>query len=176
MKRREFIRYSALLLGSTAFASDIKFYALKYPVGIKILQEPYQTIFSVLSDLFPPNIAMPSPHSINIIGFFKAVMQDTRVKSEIKKILNDGVTWLNQTAQNSYTKNYYELSYITRESLLTTISHKEWGDTWLWHLMNFTFEAMFSDPVYGANINQIGWKWVKYESGFPRPPMVNRYV
>jgi hypothetical protein len=178
MKRREFIKYSALLIGVSSFAYQPSSYAL-YPKGtlhVRILQEPYQTISLVLSDLFPPHIAMPSPHSYNVIGFLEAVLQDKRVTQKSKATLKDGVTWLNQSAQNSYAKKYIELPYIQREKLLKQISQKEWGDSWLWTLMNFSFEAMFSDPVYGANTNQIGWKWLGYESGFPRPPRVNRYV
>jgi len=172
MKRREFIKYSALLLGSSAFARDFHYYALH----VRIIQEPYQTIASVLEQLFPPNIAMPSVHSFNLIGFFQALMKDPRVKDETKQILQDGVKWLNQTSKNSYMKNYKELTLSQKETLLKQISLKQWGDTWLWHLMNFAFEAMFSDPVYGANINKIGWKWVENESGLPRPPKVNAYV
>ena len=86
MKRREFIKYSALLLGSSAFARDLHYYALH----VRIIQEPYQTIASVLEQLFPPNIAMPSVHSFNLIGFFQALMKDPRVKDETKQILQDG--------------------------------------------------------------------------------------
>jgi len=103
-------------------------------------------------------------------------MKDPRVKDETKQILQDGVKWLNQTSKNSYMKNYKELTLSQKETLLKQISLKQWGDTWLWHLINFTFEAMFSDPVYGANINKIGWKWVEHESGLPRPLKVNAYV
>ncbi|MDD2356960.1 MAG: gluconate 2-dehydrogenase subunit 3 family protein [Thiovulaceae bacterium] len=172
MKRREFIKYSVLLLGSSAFASDLKFYSYH----INIIQEPFQSISHVLEQLFPPNIAMPSVHSFNVVGFLKALMQDPRVKNETKQILQDGVKWLNQTSQNSYMKNYKELTLSQKEKLLQQISQKQWGDTWLWYLMNYSFEAMFSDPVYGANSNKIGWKWVEYESGLPRPPKVNAYV
>jgi len=77
MKRREFIKYSALLLGSSAFARDLHYYALhaKCPVGVRIIQEPYQTIASVLEQLFPPNIAMPTVHSFNVIGFFSSTYE-----------------------------------------------------------------------------------------------------
>lgn len=172
MKRREFIQYSALLVGVSAFGVTHGSYAYH----VKIMAEPYQTISVVIADLFPPNIAMPSPHSFNAIGFIKAVMQDKRVTQERKKTLIDGVKWLNQTTQNSYAKNYRELSLAQREKVIKQIAQKSWGDTWLWYLMNYTFEAMFSDPVYGANTKMIGWRWLGYESGFPRPPRVNSYV
>jgi len=53
---------------------------------------------------------------------------------------------------------------------------KEWGNDWLWYIINHAFEAMLSDPVYGANTNEIGWKWLNFIPGEPRPPRVNPYV
>ncbi len=173
MKRREFITYSALLVGVSAFGITKNSYATLH---VSILKEPYQSISAVIADLFPPNITMPSPHAFNVIGFFEAILRDKRVSEKTKKTVQSGVVWLNQTTQNSYSKNYIELSHTQREKILKQISGKQWGDTWLWTLMNFTFEAMFSDPIYGANTNQIGWKWLHYESGLPRPPRINRYV
>lgn len=172
MKRRKFIQYSIILFGSTIYAKDRSLYALH----VSILKEPYQTIAQVIDDLFTPSAGMPTPHSFNVIGFLKAVMQDDRVARERKKDILDGAIWINQSAQNYYIVNYIELLPDQREELLKKISQKQWGDSWLWYLMNYTFEAMFSDPVYGANIDKIGWKWLEYEPGFPRPLKVNKYV
>lgn len=172
MKRRDFIKLSAILLGTTAFADTTKGYALH----VSIVGEPFLTLLHVFEDLFPPNIAMPSIHKINILGFMKAVLADKRVQHSTKQQIIEGVKWLNLTANNSYDKNYIELSYVQRQNLLIGISQKEWGDNWLWNLMNFGFEAMFSDPVYGGNLQENGWKWVDHVSGSPRPPKVNEYV
>ena len=172
MKRRKFIAYSVVLFSSTLFAKEINSYALH----VTILKEPYQTISQVIDDLFTPSVGMPSPHSLNVIGFLKAVMRDKRVTNERKEFILNGVEWLNQTAQNHYIKNYIVLSSDQRQELLKKISQKQWGDNWLWYLMNYTFEAMFSDPVYGANSGKIGWQWLEYKPGFPQPPKVNRYV
>ncbi|MBU0633015.1 gluconate 2-dehydrogenase subunit 3 family protein [bacterium] len=172
MRRRKFIQYSVILFGSTIFAKEIGSYALY----VSILKEPYQTIAQVIDDLFTPSAGMPAPHSLNVIGFLKAVMEDKRVSNERKKNILDGARWINQSAQDHYIKNYIELLPDQREALLRKISQKQWGDSWLWYLMNYTFEAMFSDPVYGANRDKIGWKWLEYEPGFPRPMKVNIYV
>ncbi len=172
MKRRRFIQYSTILLSSTMFAKDVRSYALH----VKIVKEPYQTMSQVIDHLFSPSAGMPSPHSLNIVGYLKAVMEDKRVSQYRKKSLLEGVEWINRTSQDHYIKNYIELSFDEREKLLKTISQKQWGDTWLWYLMNYTLEAMFSDPVYGANRDEIGWQWLEYKPGFPQPPKVNRYV
>ena len=171
MKRREFITFSTLLLSANLFA-DTRRYALH----VKITQEPYQSIAKVIEDLFIPSAGMPSPHTFNVIGFLQAVMQDKRVKNTTKEFLLNGVGWLNEAAQKNYSKNYIELSIIQREAVLKQVSQTSWGDGWLWYLLNYSFEAMFSDPVYGANEHKIGWQWLDYEPGIPRPKEVNPYV
>ena len=35
--------------------------------------------------------------------------------------------------------------------------------------MTITMEGMFSDPVYGSNIKEDGWKALGAYGGFPRP-------
>ena len=172
MKRRKFLSYSIILLGSTLFARELE----KYALHVRIFQEPYQTIATLIDDLFPPNLSMPSAHTFNAIGFLQAVMQDVRVPSRNKQTILDGVKLINQTTQNDYLKNYIELPLEQRETTLQAISQKEWGDNFLWYLMNYTLEAMLSDPVYGGNTDEIGWRWLAHTSGLPQPPKVNPYV
>ena len=35
--------------------------------------------------------------------------------------------------------------------------------------MTITMEGMFSDPIYGSNIKESGWKALGAYGGFPRP-------
>ncbi len=170
MRRREFIKYSVILLGSTLFAKNY------YALHVKILKEPFQTIAKVHDDLFTPSAGMPRPQLFNAIGFLKGVMQDPRVQASQKEFIKDGVKWLNMTTNKYYQKDYINLSVEKREKILKSISQKEWGNDWLWYIMNHAFEAMLSDPIYGANTKQIGWKWLDFIPGEPRPPRVNSYV
>jgi gluconate 2-dehydrogenase gamma chain len=45
-----------------------------------------------------------------------------------------------------------------------------WGRAWLSLLLYYIFEALLSDPVYGGNPGEIGWRWLEHQPGFPRPP------
>ena len=35
--------------------------------------------------------------------------------------------------------------------------------------MKFGIEAMFSDPIYKGNTNQIAWNSINHKIGYPRP-------
>jgi len=172
MQRRKFIQYSVLLIGSTLFADKIKLYSSH----VKILKEPFQTIAKVHDDLFTPSAGMPKPQDFNAIGFLEGVMRDPRVRDTQKEFIKDGVSWLNIVTNKIYRHNYIELDSNQREIILQHIASKEWGNDWLWYIINHAFEAMLSDPVYGANTNEIGWKWLNFIPGEPRPPRVNPYV
>ena len=41
--------------------------------------------------------------------------------------------------------------------------------------MYYLLEALLADPVYGGNTDEVGWKWLGYTAGFPRPPIGKRY-
>jgi gluconate 2-dehydrogenase gamma chain len=172
MNRREFVQYSVLLIGSTLFAQKMDIYSSH----LSILQEPYQTIAEVHEVLFTPSAGMPRPQNFNAIGFLQGVMKDPRVHYDQKELIKNGVTWLNMTSKEKYQKKYRDLSLDKQEKILQYISQKEWGNDWIWYIMNHAFEAMLSDPVYGANTNKIGWKWLDYTPGYPRPPRINSGV
>jgi len=36
-------------------------------------------------------------------------------------------------------------------------------------LLTFIFEALLSDPQYSGNADSIGWQWLDYKFGNPRP-------
>lgn len=172
MNRREFVQYSVLLVGSTLFARQISVYSLH----VRVLQEPYQTIAQVHDVLFTPSAGMPRPQAFNAIGFLQGVMKDPRVHDTQKGIIKNGVTWLNMTSKEKFHKNFRALSLSQKETILQYISQKEWGNDWLWYIMNHAFEAMLSDPVYGCNTDKVGWKWLDYTPGYPRPPRINNGV
>ena len=39
-------------------------------------------------------------------------------------------------------------------------------------MLLYIFEALLSDPVYGANVNEAGWNWLGYAAGLPRPDTI----
>lgn len=65
------------------------------------------------------------------------------------------------------------LSSAQKEKLLREFSKSEFGENWISMLLNYTLEALFSDPIYGGNVKKFGWRSFGHNPGFPRPK--NRY-
>jgi hypothetical protein len=68
------------------------------------------------------------------------------------------------------------LSYTAeqKEKALRAYEQTNHGRNWLSRIMILTMEAIFSDPVYGSNRNEAGWKSVESFGGKPRPK--TRYI
>ncbi|NOQ32195.1 MAG: hypothetical protein GQ570_13855 [Helicobacteraceae bacterium] len=165
MNRRDFLFSSVLLLSTNFFTLEASVYTQK----IAILKEPYQTFLTLQDDLFPPTSHLSQ---INKIGFLKAVMSDSYIPKSEKQFIINGLKWLNDSSKEEYSKNYINLSKYQREHILREISQYRWGENFIYTILNYILEATFSDPIYNANINESGWKWVAHVSGLPRPTRV----
>ena len=163
INRRQILIYGActLLLPAAAKAA--------YARSVSILSEPFQTIGVLHRDLFPGSTDIPSPAHLHALQYLGGVMNDPYVDKNDKMFIMNGAKWLNESAVETHAKPYYRLGEKQRQALLKEISRETWGDNWLWTVMAYLFESMLCDPVYGANIDRSGWRWLNYEPGFPRP-------
>ncbi len=168
LERRNFLFQSALLLSLPLATASAEEYASK---SVKIYAEPYQTIAYLYNDLFPSDGAF-SLNQINAIGYLYGVMHDEYIDLETREFIINGTAWLNEEAEEKHQRSYRRLSSDERQKILKDISMTRWGDSWLYTMMSYLFEAMLSDPVYGGNTDANGWKWFDHEPGFPRPEKV----
>jgi len=130
--------------------------------------DTYQTFEAVINHMFKDSDGYVTS-KLNVIGYFKGVLNDQRIDIESRHYLINGTRWLDESADEDYDKPFVQLSEDEKEALLKKISMLRWGDNWLYKVMSYYFETVFSDPVYGGNVNGAGWKWLAYEPGFPRP-------
>jgi len=165
MKRRDFLQISSVAVGATIFG----YAASQYASTANVSSTTFKNIALVHADLFDVKAGFPSVSELNSVGYLKGVLQDPKIPIDKKELIINGAVWLDETAQETYSKEYLQLASDERQKLLKEISMLRWGDNWIWTLMSFQFEAMFADPIYGSNLNQSGWKWLAYEPGFPRP-------
>jgi len=56
-----------------------------------------------------------------------------------------------------------------KEKALQSFGKSRFGENWLSLIINYTLEALFSDPLYGGNKNELGWKSFHHNAGRPRP-------
>ena len=124
-----------------------------------------ETIDVVQNDLFPKAKEL----DINTSNYISIILHHSRVTQEDKLFLKNGVKWLNETAVEMYGASYTKLSSSKRQEVLSAISKTQWGESWMYNMMTYIFEAMLGDPIYGGNSGEAGWKWLAFSGGEPRP-------
>lgn len=149
--------------------------------AIKLVGQVQKTSKSILSNyqllivnsvqeiLFPDDENGPGAADINASDYLIWVLSDTeKDPDEVQYIIN-GIGWVDETAEEEYSKKYFDLSQNEREHLIAIISKEAWGESWLSVILTFIFEALLCDPQYGGNPESIGWKWLEHNPGQPRP-------
>ena len=126
---------------------------------------PIDTISVMHKDLFPQAKYL----GITTTPYMYIVFNHSRISDEDKTFLKNGVKWLNEAAIKMYKKSYTELSSPRRQKVLAHVTQMEWGDSFVYDVMNYMFEAMLGDPVYGGNNHEAGWRWLNFQGGKPSP-------
>lgn len=126
-------------------------------------------VSSVQKILFPSDENGPGAYDVMADKYLLWVLSDHRMDPEEKEYIINGIGWLDETADENFSKSYSELTNSEKEQLIADVSNERWGRSWLGVILTFVFEALLCDPQYGGNINEIGWDWLKHYPGYPRP-------
>ncbi len=167
INRRELFQYGGIVGAAVLVGVGARQYALSSNAG----SDTFKTLAAVIDRLFNDADGYVTSQ-LNVMGYFKAVLADKRINIDDREYLVNGVRWLNESAQEEFGKAFHSLKSSQREMLLKKISMLRWGDNWLYKVMGYYFETVFSDPIYGGNVDGKGWKWLDYHPGFPRPNQV----
>jgi len=133
--------------------------------------DPWPTIDAVQQHLFPKEDETPGAREINALGYLQFVVTDTTIDTDDREFITKGAAWLESMAHEMYKKSFIKLDEKQREKVLQRIAGSEAGENWLSTLLLYIAEALLTDPVYGGNTDQRGWKWLQHVPGFPRPPV-----
>lgn len=126
---------------------------------------PQETLAVLQNDLFPKAKEL----GINTSSYLHIVFHHSRISKADKQYLKNGVKWINEESVKLYKTTYTKLLFSKREEVLKSIAKTQWGESYLADVMNYLFEAMLGDPIYGGNNKEAGWKWLEFEGGQPRP-------
>lgn len=137
--------------------------------------EPWYTLAATQQRLFPEDGDGPDAKAINATAYLKFVLYAPDSDPGDRKFVLDGVDWLNRLAITRYTAVFANCELKQQDALLHEISNSRAGERWLSFLLTYLIEALLSDPVYGGNPDGVGWTWLQYTPGFPRPPANKRY-
>ncbi len=153
MNRRIFLSLGVTISSASAFFG---FFGTDKDDKWRVLQ-------SVQNHLFPHKKGFPDAQSINSIRYLKMVSRDDSFDQKDMKFIFEGVEELEKIGWQ------INLSKSQKEKILVSFSQTTFGENWISLVLNYTFEALLSDPLYGGNKNQLGWKSLKHHAGQPRP-------
>lgn len=137
---------------------------------LTVLNEKQLSILSSVQQiLLPADGNGPGASDIHATEYLLWVLSDpVKDPDEVQYIVN-GIGWVNETADETFSKSYNDLTQQEKEKLIENISQESWGESWLSIILTFIFEALLSDPQYGGNPDGTGWKWLNFTPGQPRP-------
>ncbi len=150
MKRRVFLSLpiSASLFISLAYAKK---------------EDTWTVIESVQEHLFPQSAKYPSAKSFQALRYLKMVSHHDSFDQEDLDFIHRG-------ARELVTRGYTSIMIKSKkEQMLREFSKSQFGENWISLILNYTLEAMLSDPLYGGNKEEKGWRAYKHQAGIPRP-------
>jgi len=166
VSRRVFFGTS-LIFGVSAF-----YYSKNTKKNIHLYANETQVLLHATYHLFPISTLGPSAKALHIASYLVFVLKDKRIMKQDRDYFLKGAYWLEETAFEEYNLSFLNLNHEDKEELLQKIIKDRWGRTFVYTCLGYIFEALLSAPVYGSNPNEIGWKWLEHNPGFPQPKHV----
>ena len=163
MNRRRF-------LSATILSSILPLYASDRMPKAVLPEGVYPLIAAVQRHMFPEDGIVPGAEEIHATRFLGETIMHPTYDKDIREFIIDGAKELQRREKNKF------LVYTPRETekALRSYEKTEYGSGWLDRIMLLSLEGMLSDPLYGGNHKESGWKALETKGGDPRP--VKRYA
>lgn len=171
--RRDFMRVLVTAAAAYPFLSLAELRSKEQ--SLTVYKEPWLTIAEVQEHLFPADKNSPGSKDIHALQYLQTMILSPDVEATDRKLIHDGVGWLNALSKQQYSKTFVKLTSDNKEKILRRVEDSNAGSRWLSLLLTYLIEALLSDPVYAGNPNGIGWKWLNHQPGFPRPDKNKKY-
>ncbi len=126
-------------------------------------EKKWRILQSVQNHIFPKNGSFPSAEEFSSIRYLKIVSSHPSFDKDDLRFIFDGVDeivrvgWKNTLAKDE------------KEKIMMNFSKTTFGKNWISTVLNYTLEALLSDPLYGGNVAQKGWRSLDHKAGIPRP-------
>lgn len=159
MKRRTFIQFS--VISTLLFTTNYSIAKTIPSNTIVLLEEIFQIIF-------PKTKNMPSSTEFGALEYLILnISHRTFDDSDKTFILNGANDFLNSFPE------FFNLTKDEKQQLIFSIVKENYyARSWISKLTYYGLEGMFSDPLYGGNKNQIAWKSINHNVGYPRPKKI----
>lgn len=159
MRRRIFIKFTVLSL--FFLKKDIVIAKTISPNTLMILNEVYDI-------LFPKTLNMPSAEDSKILNYLLKNINHRSFDDEDKTLILQGT----YDFTNSFPLFMNLKKKEKKDLIYSIIEDNEYAKSWISKLTYYGIEAMFSDPLYGGNFQEITWSSVGHSVGYPRPKKV----
>lgn len=156
MKRRNFIKFATI---SAIMLSTSTVVARTFPKNhLEVLEE-------VLEIVFPKTSTMPSAKEFKALNYLVQNISHKTFDNDDKVLITDGTKDFLSAFPEFLTLNKKEKN----ELIFSVIKENDYAKSWVSKIAYYGIEALFSDPIYGGNFEQIGWKSINHNIGYPRP-------
>lgn len=164
MQRRKFLILGSVLgLSPYIDAKEISAFETTF-------KKVESTLSAVQEHMFPEGSKIPSAKSMNTTQFLFETMMHKSFDKDIKAFVIEGAEELEKREKG----RFVSMTEEEKEKALRAYEETNYGRNWLSRIMTLTMEGMFSDPIYGSNIQEAGWQSISSYGGFPRP--TTRYI
>ena len=175
-RRQFFLKSSKGLIASTTSSLSIKSFGavFDYARETKLVDSGLSTkqwdmLFAVQNHLFPSEPGIPGAQDINALAYFRSIITDPEYDQNDRVFAKTGLIELEALSNKMMKLSFIELSTEQKEQVLRIFEKQVNGYPWITTQLNYILEALLTDPLYGGNPNEIGWKWLEHTPGFPRP-------
>lgn len=168
LNRRHFISLSLV-----ATAGAVYYFKGK---KVTLFDDKTQIILATAYHLYPASPLGFGIQELDLTSYLAFVLEDERIAKEDRDYLLRGGTWIEEQAHEDFKKSFLILTVNEKERLLQNIITFKWGENYINYLFTYIFEAIFSAPIYGSNIEKIGWQWSGHNPGFPQPKKVEDII
>ncbi len=159
IKRRQFLILGSLLgLSPYIQAKEVSTFEKEF----KAIEA---TLLAVQQHMFPEGSKLPSAASMHVTQFVLETITHKSYDRDIKDFVLEGAKELHKREKGQFVS----MTAQEKEKALRAYEKTDYGSNWLARILTLTMEGMFSDPIYGSNVKEEGWKALGAYGGFPRP-------
>lgn len=159
-----------VFLGSSlVFGAGAIFWLQNKDKKARLYANETQVLLHAAYHLFPRSGLGPGAKDFHVSSYMAFVLEDERIMKEDRDYFLKGAFWLEESSFDEYNTSFLNLSYEEKEELLQATTQDRWGQRFVYTCLGYIFEALLSSPVYGSNIDGMGWTWLEHNPGFPQP-------
>ena len=159
MQRRKFLIWSSVL-GFSPYLG-----AKNFNTFDKSFKHVEATIMAVQEHMLPKHSKIPDASSMQLTQFLFETITHKSFDKDIKMFVIEGAKKFQKRENNLF----INMNTIAKEKALRAYENTHYGSAWLSRILTLTMEGVFSDPIYGANKQEAGWKALHSYGGIPRP-------